>query len=228
MKVCQQASEFWFYQINLSQEQEKGELRKGNAKVQQIEKLYTEKLEDASNKIMQLKRQLEVGRKESENDKKEIQDLQDKYGEKSRQKRKLEELYDQLKSKIEGGGGMANPSANSVAGARNFSANEDTAMRRRTAGGPAPPPLGYTMNNNNDIFSTHHKPSPRQESCPEENYGFQSGPPRKVRSPPSSVHLGGMGMGSLNMLSATPRRPAIPKPSIRIPESPKFVRSFNR
>jgi len=97
------AIDFWNYQFQTSLEYEKAELKQSQINVVQIEKIYNEKLEDAHNKISTLRKQLEAMRKEAENDKKEIIDLQEKYSDKARQKRKLEELYETLKQKVESG-----------------------------------------------------------------------------------------------------------------------------
>ncbi|KYR02464.1 hypothetical protein DLAC_01305 [Tieghemostelium lacteum] len=54
-------------------------------------------------KIDSLRKQIETLKKESESDKREIVDLSDKYAEKTRQKRVLEELYENVKSKLDNG-----------------------------------------------------------------------------------------------------------------------------
>eukprot|EP01113_Clastostelium_recurvatum_P048537 TRINITY_DN8867_c0_g1_i5.p1 TRINITY_DN8867_c0_g1~~TRINITY_DN8867_c0_g1_i5.p1 ORF type:complete len:303 (+),score=55.10 TRINITY_DN8867_c0_g1_i5:166-1074(+) len=224
MKVCHQALEFWSYQVSIGFENEKAEIRRGTAKAQQIEKMYNEKLEDASGKIMQLKRQIEVMRKDGDSDKKEIQDLQEKYSEKSRQKRKLEELYDQLKMKY-GGPGLP----------RGLGEDPSEMARKNTA-----PPYGRSS----DMFA--QKPAEPHAEPPRDIHmdgSFMFG--RKQQSPSPRPTIGGLGMSSNNsggsmtgmsmgggpsgLVLSTPRRPTVPKPSIRIPESPKFpTRNFGR
>jgi hypothetical protein len=103
ISIAGRAIDFWNYQFQTSLEYEKAELKHSHMNVAHIEKAYSEKLEEAHNKISMLRKQLEVMRKETENDKKEIGELQEKYSDKARQKRKLEELYEALKHKLEVG-----------------------------------------------------------------------------------------------------------------------------
>jgi len=101
LHVLGRAIDFWNYQFQTSLEYEKAELKQSQINIAQIEKIYNEKLEEAQAKISTLRKQLEAMRKEAESNKKEIGDLQEKYSDKARQKRKLEELYEALKQKVE-------------------------------------------------------------------------------------------------------------------------------
>jgi len=67
--------------------------------VQAMEKGYQERLIEAQNKITMLSHQYETLKDERESSRKELSELKEKYAEKSRQKRKLAELYEQLKKK---------------------------------------------------------------------------------------------------------------------------------
>lgn len=76
--------EFWNYQVQVAFDYERAELSQAQAKVNQIEKAYSEKMEECYTKMNSLKRQLEAMTREIETDKQQIAELEDKYSEKSR------------------------------------------------------------------------------------------------------------------------------------------------
>lgn len=84
MSVTSKALEFWNYQVQAAFDYERGDLGQTQSKLAQLEKVYSEKIEECYAKMNNLKRQLEAMSKEIELDKEKIADLEDKYSEKSR------------------------------------------------------------------------------------------------------------------------------------------------
>eukprot|EP01119_Soliformovum_irregulare_P018774 TRINITY_DN5818_c0_g1_i3.p2 TRINITY_DN5818_c0_g1~~TRINITY_DN5818_c0_g1_i3.p2 ORF type:complete len:150 (+),score=44.83 TRINITY_DN5818_c0_g1_i3:416-865(+) len=68
-----------------------------------MEKSFNDKMLEAANQINVLKHTINGMKEEADSTKKEMADLRDQYEEKSRQKRKLTELYENLKNKYEMG-----------------------------------------------------------------------------------------------------------------------------
>eukprot|EP01132_Coremiostelium_polycephalum_P006266 gene6266-7806_t len=101
LKITEKAIDCWFYQKRLHQQYELSKLdnfKKENEKLHdQMGVMY----EEYESKIESLKKQIDFTKKESESDKKEIVELSEKCAEKTRQKRKLEELYESVKKKLE-------------------------------------------------------------------------------------------------------------------------------
>ncbi len=64
-----------------------------------MEKTYQERMIESQNKISMLTHQYETLKEERESTRKELGEMREKYQEKARQKRKLAELYEQLKKK---------------------------------------------------------------------------------------------------------------------------------
>ncbi|KAA6365717.1 MAG: putative E3 ubiquitin-protein ligase CCNB1IP1 [Streblomastix strix] len=75
--------------------------RKAQQRIQQLERGYNDKLMEANRAITVLNSQVKQLRDEHECGKKDYAELESKLREKTQQKRKLEELYDQLKSRYE-------------------------------------------------------------------------------------------------------------------------------
>jgi len=70
-------------------------------KAQTIEKSFTEQLTELQNKLNAANGQIKLMKDENANLRKEVADIQDKYMQKTRQKRKLEEFYEELKNKYQ-------------------------------------------------------------------------------------------------------------------------------
>jgi len=70
-------------------------------KAQTIEKSFTDQLTESQNKLNATNGQVKLMKDEITNLRKEVADIQDKYMQKTRQKRKLEEFYEELKNKYQ-------------------------------------------------------------------------------------------------------------------------------
>lgn len=103
MNLATKALEFWDYQKQTELEYHRMSLKNQQMRLQSVEKQCNEKLMEAQNKINVLTHQLNSVREELETSKKEAAELQEKYAERTRQKRKLAELYECLKQRYEGG-----------------------------------------------------------------------------------------------------------------------------
>jgi len=192
---------------------ERAELKQAQTKVNQIEKAYGEKIEECYSKINSLKRQLEAMSREIDTDKQQIAELEDKYTEKSRQKRKLEELYDALKSKCESVG---------VSGAISSFVHRPSAP----AAGYPPPDEAPSKFQRFSKFSPSIPPrnsSPHnlQKTSDVDRFLFRKSPAR-------------MGEKTTRSPGPPPSTPAFTSPkgsifrTVKIPESPRFPRFGNR
>lgn len=103
MSLATKALEFWDYQKQTELEYQKMSLKNQQMRLQSVEKQCNDKMVDAQNKINVLSHQLNSLKEELETSKKDLIDLQQKYAERTRQKRKLAELYECLKQRYEGG-----------------------------------------------------------------------------------------------------------------------------
>lgn len=82
--IASKATEFYCYQKGVESEFRLSKLARREEQMAQLEKSYQEKLLEASNKISLLAHQLEASKAESDARGKELQELKEKYAEKSR------------------------------------------------------------------------------------------------------------------------------------------------
>jgi len=101
MEIATKALEFWDYQKQTELEYNKLIFGNHQLRTQNMERVCNEKLLEAQSQATRLNHQVESMKEEIQNYKKELARLQDKYTEKSRQKRKLAELYDSIKQRHE-------------------------------------------------------------------------------------------------------------------------------
>lgn len=104
LQVSSQAIEFWCFQKELELTQARKATDDLQTQLQQMEKSYKEKLFEQQRNVEFLHRQIDQLRTEHDKQQKELTELKEKYAQKSRQKRKLEELYQSLKTNILNGG----------------------------------------------------------------------------------------------------------------------------
>ncbi|KAH3744224.1 GTPaseactivator protein [Pelomyxa schiedti] len=92
--VASKALDFWSYQVEASKTRDIDQL---TSQMESKEKTYNEKLQDTLNKLSAAKRNLDHSLRELESTKQELSSIQSRFLECSRQKQKLEELYENLK-----------------------------------------------------------------------------------------------------------------------------------
>jgi len=168
-----------------------------------------------------------VMRKEADTDKKEIADLQEKYSEKARQKRKLEELYDSLKQKSDG------VYSRNSAGYLTMGYENDVSIppRRETIGMHTKERIqsptmtrGPTMNFMHPTKSSSPiRPTilqPDTENIDRFSYARRQSPAKITEIGRSPDRL------SMNAPTPTPRRQVFR--TLKIPESPRFSRFANK
>ncbi|KAL6076858.1 cyclin B1 interacting protein 1, E3 ubiquitin protein ligase, variant 3 [Balamuthia mandrillaris] len=101
MELSTKALQFWDYQKQAELNYKAQIFKEQQARSQALEQQYHEKLVQAQNKLNVLNHQLSATKDELSAQRKAFEELQEKYQEKSRQKRKLAELYDSLKQRHE-------------------------------------------------------------------------------------------------------------------------------
>jgi len=217
ISMAGKAIDFWNYQFQTALEYERSELRQAQNKVAQIEKVYNEKLEDNHNKIATLRKQLEASRKEAENDKKEITELQEKYSEKSRQKRKLEELYDSLKQRYEGGYSRSNTGYLAL-GYQDGPSDPIPLQRDRTMS-----PLGMLSRRTNSPQASILHDNPPSPDVDRFSFAKRKAPVR-LTNPAQKPDRPVM---NLNISAPSPVQRPLFRP-LKIPESPRFSTFPNR
>eukprot|EP01103_Thecamoeba_quadrilineata_P013729 TRINITY_DN389_c0_g1_i4.p1 TRINITY_DN389_c0_g1~~TRINITY_DN389_c0_g1_i4.p1 ORF type:complete len:235 (-),score=44.70 TRINITY_DN389_c0_g1_i4:23-727(-) len=104
MDILLKAMNFWTYQKQTEIEYNKMELKNKETQSRQTEKQYNEKLVEAHNTINIMSHKISTMKEEMDRTKKDFAELQDKYTERTRQKRKLGELYESLKRHSESDG----------------------------------------------------------------------------------------------------------------------------
>lgn len=84
MDIANKAIEFYGYQKEVESEFKLSKYMRREEQFNQLDKNFQERILDASNKITLLTHQLESAKSERDTDRKELQDLKEKYAEKSR------------------------------------------------------------------------------------------------------------------------------------------------
>ncbi|GAM23724.1 hypothetical protein SAMD00019534_068990 [Acytostelium subglobosum LB1] len=161
MTISEKAIDFWTFQNKLYHQQEAKRLEFYEDQYSKLKTTYIKQHDDFMKKIDQMKKQIEYLKKENESDKKEIVELSEKCAEKTRQKRKLEELYENLKRKLE-----EVPSYNSISSnISNTSGLGNTQFAFSTGSSSTTTtttfsPNVYSSNNDNGSSSNIRKPIP--------------------------------------------------------------------
>jgi hypothetical protein len=101
MEMCARGLSFFAYQKQNEIAYLSFLNRKAQQKMQQLEKGFDDRLVKANNAITMLNGQIRSLKEELESGRNDYKDLQEKFTEKTRQKRKLEELFDSLKQKYD-------------------------------------------------------------------------------------------------------------------------------
>lgn len=84
LDIAGKAVEFYLYQKDVESEFKLSKFTRREEQLNQLEKNYQEKILEASNKITLLTHQLDSAKTERDTERKELQELKEKYAEKSR------------------------------------------------------------------------------------------------------------------------------------------------
>lgn len=98
--VCGKAMDFYQYQLETSKNHDAQIKRNEIRQVQQLEAAFAEKMRESQTKLETIKAHYEALSRELEMSKQSTADMRAKYLEVSRQKRKLEELYESTKGRV--------------------------------------------------------------------------------------------------------------------------------
>ncbi|EFA82259.1 hypothetical protein PPL_04682 [Heterostelium album PN500] len=101
LKIAEKAIDFWTFQTGLYRDNEGKKVDYYHEQFQKLKSTFLKQTEDFNSRIDQYRKQTDILKRETDNNKKEIIELQEKLAEKTRQKRKLEELYEHLKRKLD-------------------------------------------------------------------------------------------------------------------------------
>jgi hypothetical protein len=82
--ISGKAIEFYMYQKGTEHDYKVSKLERNEQQIQQLEKSYKERLVEAQNKIATLTHQYQVSKSDNESDKKELEELKEKYAEKAK------------------------------------------------------------------------------------------------------------------------------------------------
>lgn len=101
LQAASRAIEFWSFQMDLSNNQNEGQSEDLKQKLLDMEKAHQQKIIGLQNNIKSLSSQLDSVKMERDLQKREIVELHEQYTERVRQKKQLEDLYNNLKKNLD-------------------------------------------------------------------------------------------------------------------------------